>query len=140
MSRKAIITLEQKNWSGWDGGSVKTWSRRLQALRGQALRPECLGLGDDRRDPMGYEVLVEVIAETYVRCFYQRLVIDNPDGTIDLTAVPHGRFVLHPGEHVKLSTPTMDAGTGVIITLDKIREIADAGNANAQPSTLENTE
>ena len=122
MNRKAVLTLEQTNWSGWHAGSIRTWSRKLQALRGQALRPECLGLGEGHNDAMSYEVLVELITETSVRCFYRRLLIKNSDGTINLMAPPQGRFVLHPGEHIKLSTPTMDSGTSVTITLDAIQE------------------
>jgi hypothetical protein len=47
-------------------------------------------------------------------------VIDNPDGTVNLSAARTGKFILRRGETMKLSTPTMDAGTGVSVTLDEI--------------------
>ena len=41
-------------------------------------------------------------------------------GTVNLTAPNAGRFVLMPGQSMKLATPTMDAGVSVTVTLDQI--------------------
>jgi hypothetical protein len=64
---------------------------------------------------------VERIVEDRVGFAYRNLVIENPNGTINLTAPQTGRFILRRGETMKLATATMDAGTSVKLTLDEIR-------------------
>jgi hypothetical protein len=82
-------------------------------------------LGDDRSDYKGvesmfFDVWPETIFGHKVIFCYRRLVIANPSGTVNLTAPNAGRFVLMPGQSMKLATPTMDAGVSVTVTLDQI--------------------
>jgi hypothetical protein len=122
--RKALVTLRATAWSGWDqdGYSIVT-SAQLRVKKGKYLNPETLG--QKRSDYaevecLFYEVLVETIVEDRVAFAYRNLVIKNPDGTVNLTAPNSGRFTLRPGNSMSLATPTMDAGTSVMLTLDEI--------------------
>jgi hypothetical protein len=122
--RTAVVTFQATAWSGWaeDGYSIVT-SAKLRVAKGRALTPETLGKGKAdyaESEFMFYEVLVERIVEDRVGFSYRNLVIDNPDGTVNLSAARTGKFILRRGETMKLSTPTMDAGTGVSVTLDEI--------------------
>jgi hypothetical protein len=125
MDHKVQITFQATAWSGWDpdGYSIVT-SAKLWAEKGRALNSATLGHSTSSADepgPMSYEVLVEHIFADRVGFAYRRLVIDNPDGTINLTAPNFGRFILRLGETKNLSTPTMDAGISVSVTLNDIR-------------------
>jgi len=122
--RTALVTFQATAWSGWaeDGYSIVT-SAKLRVAKGKALTPETLGKRRSDYAEVGslfYEVVVERIVEDRVGFAYRNLVIDNLDGTINLSAPNSGRFILRRGETMKLSTPTMDAGTGVTVTLDEI--------------------
>jgi hypothetical protein len=122
--RTALVTFQATSWSGWDsdGYSIVT-SAQLRVTKGRALNPETLGKSRSdyaELECLFYEVLVERIVEDRVGFAYRNLVIDNPDGTINLSAPNSGKFILRRGETMKLSTPTMDAGTGVTVTLDEI--------------------
>jgi len=124
MSRKVQITFQATAWAGWDpdGYSIVT-SAKLWTEKGRALNAETLGHSApdaEATGSMSYEVLVEHIVADRVGFAYRRLVIDNPDGTIDLGAPNSGQFILRLGETKKLSTPTMDAGTSVLVTLNDI--------------------
>jgi len=98
-------------------------SAQLRVTKGKALPPETLG--HKRSDYaevecLFYEVLVETIVEDRVAFTYRNLVIKNPDGTVNLTAPNSGRLILRPGNSMNLTTPTMDAETSVMVTLDDI--------------------
>lgn len=126
LDHKVQITFQATAWSGWDpdGYSIVT-SAKLWAEKGRALTPATLGHSASDAEATGsmfYEVLVEHIVADRVGFAYRRLVIDNPDGTINLSAPNSGQFVLRRGETKKLSTPTMDAGTNVLVTLNDIRQ------------------
>lgn len=123
--RTALVTLQDTAWSGWDpdGYSIVT-SAQLRVAKGRALSPETLGKKKSdyaEIQCLFYEVVVERIVEDRVLFSYRNLVLTNPDGTVNLSAPQSGKFILHPGECSKLSTPTMDAGTSVTVTLDDIR-------------------
>jgi hypothetical protein len=125
MDHKVQITFQAMAWSGWDpdGYSIVT-SAKLWAEKGRALNPATLGHSISHADatgPMSYEVLVEHIVADRVGFAYRRLVVDNADGTINLTAPNSGQFILRCGETQNLSTPTMDAGISVSVTLNDIR-------------------
>jgi len=122
--RTALVTFQATAWSGWgeDGYSIVT-SARLRVRKGRELTPETLGKRKSdyaEVESLFYEVQVERIVEDRVGFTYRNLVIDNPDGTVNLSAPRTGRFILRRGETMKLSTPTMDAGTSVSVTLDEI--------------------
>jgi hypothetical protein len=123
--RTAMVTLEATAWSGWDRETYPiVTSTRVRVTKGRALTPETLGKGkpdNTGSGPSSYELLVERIVEDRVGFAYRNLVIENPNGTINLTAPQTGRFILRRGETMKLATATMDAGTSVKLTLDEIR-------------------
>ena len=123
--RTALVTFQATNWSGWDrdGQSIVT-SAQLSVSKGSALNPETLGKRRSYYAKVGclfYEALVERIVEDRVGFAYRNLLINNPHGTINLSAPNSGRFTLRRGEAMRLSTPTIDAGTGVTVTLDEIQ-------------------
>jgi hypothetical protein len=128
--RRALITFQTTSWSGWvapgpegDGYSIVT-SAQLWVAKGRALNAETLGARkSDYADVqcLFYEVLVEGIVQDRVGFAYRNLVIENPDGTVNLSAPTSGRFVLRTGNSMMLATATMDAGTSVTVTLDEIR-------------------
>lgn len=123
-NRTALVTLQETSWSGWggDGYSIMT-SATLRLKKGSALTPETLGKRKSDYaavEFLFYEVLVERIVEDRVGFAYRDLVIENPDGTVNLTAPRTGKFILRRGESMKLDTPTMDMGTGVSVTLNDI--------------------
>jgi hypothetical protein len=122
--RTALVTLQDTAWSGRDpdGYSIVT-SAKLRVAKGRTLTPETLGKRkSDYADVafLFYEILIERIVEDRVLFAYKNLVLTNPDGTVNLTAPNSGRFILNPAESIQLSTPTMDAGTSVTVTLHEI--------------------
>jgi hypothetical protein len=122
--RTALVTFQATVWSGWaeDGYSIVT-SAQLRVAKGRVLNPETLGGSRSEYaevECLFYEVLVERIVEDRVGFAYRNLVIENPDGTVNLSAPQSGRFILRPGHSMKLCTPTLDAGIGVTVTLDQI--------------------
>jgi hypothetical protein len=123
MDRKAIITLKDIAWWGERDGYRIVTSAQLRVAKGRTLSPETLGKsksGYTGVEFLFYEVEVERIVEDRVGFAYQRLVIANRDGSINLTAPNSGRFILRRGESVKLSTPVMDGGSSISVTLDDI--------------------
>jgi hypothetical protein len=118
--RSAVVTLQASHWSGWDanGYTIVTYAK-LRVEKGKILCPQTLG--SKETGALFYEVTVERIVEDRVGFAFRNLVIDNPNGTINLTAPREGRFILTPGETKKLSTPTMDAGISVHVHLHEIR-------------------
>jgi len=122
--RAALVTFKATAWSGWssENYSIVT-SAQLKVAKGTVLSPRTLGFKKTDHDETGsfsYEFKVERIVDDRVQFEYRNVVVKNPDGTINLTAPTTGRFILRRGETMKLSTPTMDAGIGVTVTLDEI--------------------
>jgi hypothetical protein len=123
--RTALVTFQATNWSGWERESYSiVTSAQLKVTKGMALTPVTLGFKAadyEQIQCLFYEVLVERIVEDRVLFGYRNVVIENPDGTMNLSAPQSGRFILRPGESMRLCTPTMDAGTSVMVTLNEIR-------------------
>jgi hypothetical protein len=122
--RMALVTLQATAWSGWDSENYSiVTSAQLKVVKGTVLSPVTLGFKKSDYDEVSclfYEIKVERIVEDRVQFEFRNVVIDNPDGTINLTAPTTGKFILRRGDTMKLSTPTMDAGTSVTVTLDEI--------------------
>ena len=123
--RTALVTFQATNWSGWERESYSiVTSAKLRVTKGMTLTPVTLGFkAADHGEIkcLSYEVMIERIVEDRVLFAYRNLVPENLDGTINLTAPQSGKFILRPGNVMKLATATMDAGTGVTVTLDEIR-------------------
>ena len=132
--RTALITIQETSWSGWDGNGYPIMtSAKLRVTKGSALTPETLGKKKSDYaavEFLFYEVLVERIVEGWVDFAYRDLVIENPDGTVNLSAAQTGRFILRRGESMKLDTPTMDMGTGVTQAVPRLSQEAVADVAS----------
>ncbi|HEY1756975.1 MAG TPA: hypothetical protein VGG72_16495 [Bryobacteraceae bacterium] len=124
MGRRARVTFQTKVWMGEHEGYSIVTSAELWVDKGRALTPETLGgrKADYTALPfLFYEVLVESIVVDRVGFSYRNLVIENPNGTINLSAPNSGRFILRPGGSMALATPIMDGGISVTVTLGEIR-------------------
>ena len=125
MCAKALITLIETHWSGWvPGGHSSSKSAQVWTEEKTALSPEVFGhMKSEHPDIAGsfYEIVVDRIVQDVVVFAYRNLVVDNRDGTINLTAPTVDKFILRWGETKNLSTPTMDAGTSIAITVNEIR-------------------
>jgi hypothetical protein len=124
MDRTALVTFSATAWSGWspDHHSIVT-STQLKVDKGTSLNPTTLGFRKaDYDDHPGwfYEVVVERIVEDRVQFGFRNVVVNNPGGGINLSGPTTGKFILRCGETNKLSTPTMDAGISLAVTLDEI--------------------
>lgn len=117
---RAQVTFQATNWSGWDpdGYSIVTYAK-LFVAKGSRLNPATLGLHGE--DGLFYELEIERIVDGRVLFQHRNLVIQNPDGTINLSAPRTGHFILRAGEAMLLSTATMDAGTSISVTVEEIR-------------------
>ena len=122
--RTALVTFQATSWSVWETENYPiVTSAQLTVAKGMVLSPITLGFSKSSYDKPGclfYEVRAERIVEDRVQFEYRNIVVENPDGTINLSAPTAGRFILRRGETMKLGTPTMDAGTGVTVSLDEI--------------------
>ncbi len=124
MPTKALITIRETQWSGWDGGSTSTLSGQVWTEEKAVLSPETLGhKRADYADHTSwfYEVVIDRIVADVVVFGHRNLVVENPGGGVNLSGPRDGKFILRWGETKKLSTATMDAGTGVTVTVDEIR-------------------
>ena len=121
---RALVTLRSTSWMGeQDGYSIVT-SAQIWTAKGKVLTPETLGgkrSGYAGMEILFYEVLVERIVQDRVGFAYSNLVIANPGGGLNLSGPRSGRFILRPGESVKLGTPVFDAGSSLELSLDQIR-------------------
>lgn len=82
---------------------------------GDKLTPEVVGIAGG-----GYEITVESVSADRIVVAYSGMVMDNSNGTINLTAPRQGRCMIQIAHCMRLSTPTMDGGTSVAVTLDRI--------------------
>ena len=122
--RTAVVTFQATSWSGWSPDHYPiTTSARLRVAKGSALNPETLG---ERRSDYAeipslfYELLVERLVAEQVLFTYRNLVVENSDGSVNLSGPRTGHFILRPGNSMRLSSATLDAGTSVSVTLDAI--------------------
>jgi len=116
--------MQSSSWVGQHDGYCIVTSAQLWTAKGRVLTPETLG--GKRSEYAGveslfYEVLVERIVQDRAGFAYSNLVIANPGGGLNLSGQRSGRFILRPGESVKLGTPVFDAGASLTLSLDRIR-------------------
>lgn len=121
---RALVTMQSSSWVGQHDGYCIVTSAQLWTAKGRVLTPETLG--GKRSEYAGveslfYEVLVERIVQDRAGFAYSNLVIANPGGGLNLSGQRSGRFILRPGESVKLGTPVFDAGASLTLSLDRIR-------------------
>jgi len=121
---RALITMQSSSWVGQHDGYHIVTTAQLWAAKGRVLTPETLG--GKRSEYAGaeslfYEVMVERIVQDRAGFAYSNLVIANPGGGLNLSGQRSGRFILRPGESVKLGAPVFDAGASLTLSLDQIR-------------------
>jgi len=128
--RNARLTLRLQGWTGWSRTQPPAESVVVEARRGQVLGPAAFGIGGPDLEAFGSvfgcQIRLMTLLEDRAFFEYQRLVIKNADGSINLSAPAAGTFLLKPGQHVDLATPTMDGGLLLCVTLNSIDESDEA--------------
>jgi hypothetical protein len=82
---------------------------------GHKLTPATLGIASD-----GYEISVDSVESDRITVTYTGVVMENPNHTIPLDAPRRGRCMIQIRHCMRLSTATMDAGTSIALTLERI--------------------
>lgn len=117
---KAKLCFIVQPWTGWTPEQPQDQTFELEILSGHTypITPKILQQpeGDDF-----YNLTIIAIDTNQIKLGYKGLVIrDNNEG-IDLNASREGEATLQVGQSLKFSTPTMDGGTNITITLNEIK-------------------
>jgi hypothetical protein len=127
--RIARLTLTLQGWTGWSREQPAPQTVAVEARRGQVLGPADFGLSGAELDTFnrifGCRVRVMTLLEDRAVFEHQRLVVVNPNGTINLSAPATGSFLLKPGQRIDLATPTMDGGLHLSVALESVEEAPD---------------
>ena len=122
--RVARVTFKTVDWSGWSPDhrpierSASLIVRDREALCWETLVPT--EAPEPKLEPLDWAIWPQFIAERSVLFCYRRIAIENPGGTVNLSAPNQGRVVLQIGQSIRFATQTMDAGTHVFLGLDAI--------------------
>jgi hypothetical protein len=117
MSQRAVATIVVKGWSGWTKEQPEAKSRQLEVAPGDKLTPATIGI-----ESAGYEITVDSVGSDRIMVTYSGVVMQNADGTINLAAPRKGRCMIQVQHCMRLATATMDAGTSIALSLDRIVE------------------
>src|SRR4051812_6074630 len=117
MPRRAHVTVVVQGWTGWTREQPPQQSREMMVERGQRLSPETVGIASE-----GYDISIDAIGPAHVMVTYRGMVMQNDGGTINLAAPKEGRCIIRTQHCMGLSTPTMDGGTSVSVTLNSVEE------------------
>jgi hypothetical protein len=115
MSPQALVTIAVKGWSGWTKEQPKSKALQLTVQAGQKLTPASIGIASDE-----YEIAVNSIGADQMLVSYSGVVMENADGTIPLMAPRQGRCLIKVRHCMRLATATMDAGTSIALTLERV--------------------
>lgn len=131
--RIARLTLTLQGWTGWSREQPAPQTVTVEARRGQVLGPAEFGFSGADADAVssvfGCRIRLMTLLADRAVFEHQRLVVKNPNGTINLSAPATGQFQLRPGQHIELATPTMDGGLSLTVALSALEE--PAGKADA---------
>jgi hypothetical protein len=132
MVRSAQVTIAVQGWTGWSVEQPQAKSVQLTVHRGQLLTPETVGI-----ESAMYHISVDSIGPDFMMVTYHGLVMENPDHTINLSALQTGRCLIKIRHCMRLVTATMDGGTKVAVTLDSVESpISESRtDSNSHPST-----
>ena len=89
----------------------------MEVVRGTRLTPASVQIPSD-----AYAISVDAVGPDHITVTYSGMVMRNPDDTIPLSAPPTGRCMIQIRHCMRLATPTMDGGTLVALTLERIVE------------------
>ncbi|HUY95532.1 MAG TPA: hypothetical protein VMU71_09540 [Terracidiphilus sp.] len=132
--RIARLTLALQGWTGWSRRQPAPQTETLEARCGQVLGPAEFGLGAPDAEAVsrvfGCQIRLMTLLGDRAIFEHQRLVVKNPDGTVNLSAPATGTFQLRPGQHIELATPTMDGGLNLTVALSAIEESASEAGAD----------
>ncbi len=117
MPRRALVTLTVKGWTGWTPEQPPARSQLLEVTRGASLTPASVQIPSEP-----YAISVEAIGPDRITVTFSGMVMENPDGTIPLSAPPSGRCMIQLRRCMRLATPTLDGGTLLSLTLERIVE------------------
>jgi hypothetical protein len=92
-------------------------SRQLEVEAGYKLMPATVGI-----ESADYVISVDSVGSDQIIVTYSGVVMENGDGTINLTAPRQGRCLIKIRHRLRLATATMDAGTSISLTLEAIVE------------------
>ena len=95
----------------------KAKSVQLEVESGTKLTPTTVGI-----ESAAYEISVDSVASDRIVVSYSGVVMENADGTVNLSAPRQGRCMIRIQHCMRLATATMDAGTSISLTLDRIME------------------
>jgi hypothetical protein len=115
MSKRALVTIVVKGWTGWTKDQPEAQSRQLEVEAGYKLMPATVGI-----ESAEYAISVDSVGSDQIT--YSGVVMENSDGTINLTAPRQGRCLIKIRHRLRLATATMDAGTSISLTLEAIVE------------------
>jgi hypothetical protein len=113
--KQATISVVVRPWSGWTREQPPPSHLRFVAKPGQVITSQLLGYPTEN-----YAVSVGGINALGIELAYQGLVMENGDGTVNLSGPRTGSLVLTIRQSIHLSTATMDAGTSFDVTLEGI--------------------
>jgi hypothetical protein len=117
MSKRALVTIVVKGWTGWTKDQPEAKSRQLEVEAGDKFTPSTVGIESGE-----YTISVDSVGSDQIMVTYSGVVMENADGTINLTAPRQGRCLIKIRHRLRLTTATMDAGTSISLTLEAIVE------------------
>ena len=128
--RIALLMLTLQGWTGWSREQPAPESIVVKARRGQVMGLADFGVTGAELESFnrifGCQIRLMTLLEDRAVFEYQRLVIKNPSGSINLSAPSTGNFQLSAGQHIALATPTMDGGLSLKVRLDQIEDATGA--------------
>lgn len=129
--RIARLTLTLQGWTGWSREQPLPETVAVEARRGQVLGLADFGVSGpalaDGSLMFGCQVRLMTLLADRAFFEYRRLVIENPNGTINLSAPAVGTVLLKVSQRVRLVTPTMDGGLHLTVALNSIGEVPETG-------------
>lgn len=112
---KAKILLEIRPWNGWSEKQPEGKNLMVEVTNSQILTPKILG----GQDSDLYSLEISVVNTKQVTVKYRGLIAGEK---IDLLNSPrHGDLDVLIGQKEKFTTPTMDSGTHLIMSLEEIK-------------------
>jgi len=131
--RIARLTFNLREWTGWSREQPAPCGNTVEAHLGQVLGLADFGIPEEYVQAYAqiYSGRLRIMTLLADRLFfeYQHFTVQVRPGTTNLMGPYAGTVLLRPGQLVTLTTPTMDGGLNLAITLEAILD------AKLTPST-----